>query len=62
MQLPVADEDEGRDIPAQIQQRVQLDSRLGRAEGRPGKDRQAQIDRGGIERVDGVLEIESSSA
>ena len=45
-------------LPAQIQQRVQLDRRLGRAERRPGKDRQAQIDRGGIERVDGVLEIE----
>ena len=58
MQLAVADEDEGRDIAPQIQERVQLDRRFGRAERRPGKDREAQIDRGGIERVDGVLEIE----
>lgn len=58
VQLAVADEDEGRDIAPQIQERVQLDRRFGRAKRRPGKDRETQIDRGGIERVDGVLEIE----
>lgn len=58
MQLAVADEDEGRDIAPQIQERVQLDRRFGRAERRPGKDRETQIDRGGIERVDGIFEIE----
>src|SRR6266581_3870382 len=58
VQLAGADEDEGWDIAPQIQERVQLDRRFGRAERRPGKDRETQIDRGGIERVDGVLEIE----
>src|SRR6202035_681061 len=51
VQLAVADEDEGRDIAPQIQERVQLDRRFGRAERRPGKDRETQIDRGGIETV-----------
>ena len=50
--------DEGRDIAPQIQERGQLDRRFGRAKRRPGKDRETQIDRSGIERVDGVLEIE----
>jgi len=58
VQLAVADEDEGRDIAPQIQERVQFDRRFGRAERRPRKDRETQIDRGGIERVNGVLEIE----
>ena len=58
VQLAVADEDEGWDIAPQIQERMQLDRRFGRAERRPGKDRETQIDRGGIERVDGILEIE----
>jgi hypothetical protein len=58
VQLAVADKDEGWDIAPQIQERVQLDRRFGRAERRPWKDRETQIDRGGIERVDGVLEIE----
>jgi hypothetical protein len=58
VQLAVADEDEGWDIAPQIQERVQLDRRFGRAERRPGKDRETQIDRGSIERVDCVLEIE----
>ena len=56
--LAVADVDEGRDVAAQIQQRVQLDRRLGRAEGRPRKHRQAQIDGGRVQRVDGLLQID----
>ena len=42
---------------AQVDQRVQLDRRLGRTKRRPRKQRQAQIDRGGIERVDRFLEV-----
>ena len=56
--LAVTDEDEGRDIAAQIEQRMQLHGSLGRAERRPWKDGEAEIDRGRIERVHGVLEIE----
>ncbi len=37
MQLAVADEDEGRDIAAQIQERVQLDRRFGQRNGAQGK-------------------------
>lgn len=40
--LAVADMDEGRYIPAQIEQRVQLHRSLGRTERRPRKHRQAQ--------------------
>jgi len=57
VQFAVADVDENRDIAAQIEQRVQLDRRLGAAKRRPRKDRQAQVDRGGVERVDGFLQI-----
>jgi hypothetical protein len=58
VQLAITDEDERRDIAAQIEQRVQLDRRLGRAERRPRKDRQAKIDCGRVERVDGIFKIE----
>ena len=59
VQLAVADEDERRDVATQIEQRVQLDRRLGRAEWRPGKDRQTQVDGGRIERVDGILQVDA---
>jgi hypothetical protein len=36
---------------------VQLDGRLGRAKRRPRKQRQAEVDRGGIERIDRFLEV-----
>ena len=58
MQLAVADENEGRDIAAQVQQRVQFYRGFGRAERRPREYRQAQIDRGGIQGVDRILQIE----
>ena len=57
MQFAVGDVDEARDVAAQVDQRVQFDRRLGRAEWRPRKQRQAQVDGGGIERVDGFLEV-----
>jgi hypothetical protein len=37
---------------------MQLHRRLGRAERRPRKDRETQVDGGRVERVDGVLEID----
>lgn len=43
VKLAVADMDEAGNIAAQIQQRMQLDGRLGGAERCPGKYRQAQI-------------------
>ncbi len=49
MHLAVADVDEGRDVAAQVEQRVQFDRRLGRAKGCPRKHRQAQIDGGRIQ-------------
>ena len=52
VQLPVGDVDEGGDVAAQVDQRVQLDGRLGRTKRCPRKQRQAHIDRGGIQDVD----------
>ena len=43
VQLAVADEDEGRDIAPQIQERVQLDRRFGRAEQHPRGARHRSI-------------------
>ena len=56
--LAVGDFDEGRDVAAQVDQGMQLDRRLGRAERRPRKQRQAQVDRGRVQRVDGRVEID----
>ena len=57
--LAAADVDEGWDVAAQIEQRVQFDRRLGRAKGCPRKHRQAQIDSGRIQRVDRLLQIDA---
>lgn len=57
MQLAVADMDKAGDIAAQIEQRVQLDGRLGGAKRCPGKYRQAQVYGRGIERVDGLGQL-----
>jgi hypothetical protein len=45
VRLAVADEDERWDGAAQVEQGVQFDGGLGRAERRPREYRQAQIDR-----------------
>ena len=57
MHLPVRDVNERRDVAPQVQQRVQLDGGLGGAEQRPRKDRQAQVDGGCVQGVDGVVEL-----
>ena len=59
VQSAIADVNESRDGSAQVQQCVQLHRRLGRAIRCPGKQRQAQPDQRGIERVDRVLEFHS---
>jgi len=59
--LAVRDVDEGGDVAAQIQQGMQLDRRLGGAERRPWKQRQAQIDGRGIQGVDGVVQIDAKA-
>ncbi len=55
VQLAVA---EGRDVAAQIEQRVQFDRCLGRSKWRPGKHRQAQVDGGGIQGIDRLLQVD----
>ena len=55
----VRDVDESRDVPAQIQQSMQLDRRLVGAERRPWEQRQAQVYGRGIQGVDGVVQIDA---
>ena len=57
--LAIADVEEGRNIAAQVEQRVQLDGGLGGTERRPRKYRQAQIDGGCIQCVDRVCQIDA---
>src|SRR5882762_597914 len=57
--LAIADVNKRGDVAAQIEQRMQLDGGLGRAEHRPRKYRQTQIDSRGVERVDGFLQIDT---
>src|ERR1035438_4235134 len=57
--LAVGDVNKARNVAAQIQQSVQLDGRLGRTKRCPRKDREAQIDGRGIERVDRLRQIHS---
>ena len=57
MHLAVADENERRDIAAQIEQGVHLHRRLSRSKRRPRKHRQAQIDSGRVQRIDGIIEL-----
>jgi hypothetical protein len=58
VQFAVGDMDEGRDVATQVQEGMELDGGLGRTKQRPWKDRQAQVDGGGIECIDGVVEFE----
>ena len=59
MQLAVADVDERRNRAAQVQQRVQFDGRLGRAKRRPVEQGQAQIDGGGVQGINRVVQIDT---
>jgi len=57
VQLAIRDMNERRDIAAQIEQSVQLDRRLLLAKARPRKQRQAQIDGGGVQRIRRLLQL-----
>ena len=46
-------------VATQVEQGVQSDCGLGRAKRRPRKDRQVEINRGGIQRIDGVREFDT---
>ena len=58
VQFAIAEVDESRNAAAQIQERVHLDRRLGRAKRRPLELAQAQIDGSRIQRVDRVGQVQ----
>jgi hypothetical protein len=60
-QLAVGDMDEARDVAAQVEQRVHLHRRLGGAKQCPWKQRQAQVDGGGVQRVSGVRQLDTKA-
>ncbi len=60
--LAIADVDEAGDVAAQVEQRMQLDRRLGRTKRCPWKYRQAQIDGGRIQCVDRLGEIDANGS
>ena len=57
-QLAIADVDESGDRTAQVQQRVQLDGCLGGSKRRPVEQAQTQIDGAGVQRIDGVVQLD----
>src|SRR5664280_938279 len=59
VKLASADVQKRGDVAAKVQERVQLDGRLGRAKRGPRKHRQAQVDGAGIERVDRIFQIDA---
>src|SRR5450830_1382620 len=61
VQLAVRDVNEARNVAAQIEQRVHLHGRLGGAKVRPWKQRQAQIDGGGVQSIDRVAQLQAQT-
>ena len=57
VQLALGDVDERRDMASQIEQRMQFDCRLGLAKAGPGKQRERQVDRRGVERIGRVRQF-----
>ena len=57
--LTLADLDDGGDWPPQVQQGVQLDGPLALAKVGPGKQAQAQVDGGGVEGIDRLLQLQT---
>jgi hypothetical protein len=55
------DMDRHRDRSPQIELGVDLDRGFGRAKLRPGKETQAEIDRGGVERVSGLIQFDAEA-
>jgi hypothetical protein len=58
MPLAVGDGQKGRQRPRVVIETVHLDGALGLPELRPGKNRQAQINGGRVDRIEGVCEPE----
>src|SRR5882672_2179308 len=54
----IADMQERGDVAAQIEQRMKLHRRFGLAKRRPRKQRQAQVDSGGVQSVDDLLQFD----
>ena len=59
MEFPLGEVDKGGDIAAQVQQGMEFDGGFGLAEVCPGEHGQAQVDGGGLEGIDGVIEFQS---
>ncbi len=59
VELAVADMQESRDIPAQVEQSAELRGRPGRTERCPRKQRQTPIDSGRVEGVDCIGQLDS---
>jgi hypothetical protein len=59
VQFAVADVGKTREIATQIEQLVNLHRRLGGSKRRPRKQRERQVDRGGVQRVRGVGQIDA---
>ena len=57
MSLAIRDADERGDVAVQVEQRVHFDDGFVLSELRPRKQRQAQIDGGGIQRIQTLVEI-----
>ena len=55
--LAVGNQDKTRDIPAQVDERVQFYGALPATESRPREELQAKVDRCGIQRVRGLLQL-----
>ena len=62
VQLAIRDVDKTRNVAPQVEQRVHLHRRLGGAEVRPRKDRQAQAMRRRVQGVDGIGRSNPSSS
>ena len=56
--FPIGNVDKTGDVAAQIDQRMELDSRLVSAEFRPREEGQTKIDSRGIEDVDGLIQLD----
>ncbi len=61
VRLAVGNMHERWDVAAQVHRRVQLHGALGRAKLRPGRNGQAEIDRGRVECADGVVEFDAET-
>ena len=57
--FPLGNLDKRGDVAAQIEKRMQFDSSLAASKSGPGEKSKAEVDRGGIERIDRLFQIDS---